>query len=106
MNFAQKKLTFHILYEVSGSIRSDADEDNPIFLVIRLPFPCLQPKYELLHQLINATILQMSQLVSPKIYSRMTLKRFFFLSIGEVRFSHLPTDSVGSEFEMCCFEMS
>ena len=29
-----------------------------------------------------------------------------FLPIGKVRFSHLPTDLEGNEFEMCCFEMS
>ena len=34
LNCAQNKLTFYFLYEVSGSIRSDADEDHPYFLVI------------------------------------------------------------------------
>ena len=29
-----------------------------------------------------------------------------FLPIDKVRFSHLPTDLEGSEFEMCWFEMS
>ena len=76
-----------------------------VFFGDKAAISCLQPKYELLHQLINATILQMSQLGQSQILQQNDVKKIF-LPIGKVRLSHMPTDLEESEFEMCCFEMS
>ena len=104
LNFAQKKLTFYFLYEVSGSIRSDADEDHPFFgdkAAISLFTTKIWAftSVDKCHNFSNVTACQSQNL------QQNDVKNIFLLK-GKVRFSHLPTDLEGSEFEMCCFEMS